>query len=223
MPPLNIVPGNPDTEPRRIGRGRVFYASVWDRAANLVLAHLADTEGDLALNANDELTYLTLPEVSGPAKWEAFVQGSDPVLSLPLFLANPALRPVVTPTGATGGAGYSGRRPVKEYTLVVIPEEVFRKADGTCGTLVYTKGAASPWTVGGVAITAEQERLLDLSVWIWRGHFTRPPVEFKHGDTGKTVSVVSFQAMHARGFPEGEKLYTRGDPADVAIDIQPVA
>jgi hypothetical protein len=78
------------------------------------------------------------------------------------------------------------------------------------------------WKLDGVDLTADQLALLDMSVWAWRCHFVRPPIKFTQADGDKTVDQVTVQIMHDATKPEGEMLYTRGDPADVGIDIQPV-
>jgi hypothetical protein len=216
--------GSLATAPRKIGRGRVLWCDWWDGTADLVLAHLADTEGDVKLDPKSEIETLKVTELFGSATLEAWEKGGDPELSLSLFLADPALRPILTPTGGTGGAGNLRRKPVKYRTLVVLPEEIFVKADGTMGTaLTFAKAGGGVWKLDGVAFTAEQTRLLDLSLWIWRCFFMRPPVTFKTGDGDKAVDSVSIAVCQDVTKPDGQQLYTRGDPADVGIDIDPVA
>lgn len=221
MADVTITPATLTDAVRAIGRARVFYSLYWDGTADLVLAHLADTEGDISVQENTAFSTLTLPEISGPAPVEEYVDGAAPKVAFPAYLADPALRPILSPVGGSGGAGYSSRQDTKKYTLVLIPEAFFRKADGSLGAATFAKTGAV-WKVNGVALTTEQQRFLDLSVWLWKGHFSKPPISFKHGDGGKVVESVEFTVMQDFTKPEGEQLYTRGDPADVGIDIDPV-
>jgi urease gamma subunit len=60
-----------------------------------------------------------------------------------------------------------------------------------------------------------------MSLWFWRGYFNRPPMVLKHEDAGKAVAEVSFQVMQETGLPDGDQLYTLGDPESVPIFIEP--
>lgn len=219
MPPtftlLNLA-----TVLRQIGRGVVFYSPYWTGLADIALTHLGDTEGDIVLTPNDSFVHLTTPELTGGAKHKSYVEGSAPSLTLPIYIADPALRAIISPTGA-GSAGYSRRHPVTEYTLAVFPEELFFDAatDKLYEPLVYN---ASAWTAGGVALTAAQTALLGQAVWLWRGYFARPPVTFRHGDAGKAIETATFELMQDSTKPEGHQLYTIGDPGVLSpsyIDI----
>lgn len=208
---------------RSYGRGVVLYAPRWDRDGVLALTHLGDTEGDIAFNPNGEVANLTLPELTGPAAHEADYTGENPTLEIPLFLADPALMAVVSPAGS-GSAGTSRRRAVVEYTLVVMPEALFMVNNPTTGVperkqLAFAGGA---WTLNGVALTDEQLELLETSLWLWRGYFNRPTRSFKGGagDAKKNIETVSFQVLHAGYMPEGNMLYTSGDPANAEIDLE---
>mgnify|MGYP001202531945 FL=1 len=209
---------------RAIGRGVVFYAPVWDGTSNLALTHLGDTEGEITSETNEAYNDLTLPELTGDAIHERKVAGENPVLTIPLFMADPALRAIVSPTGNASG-GYQRQRPVKEYTLVVFPEELFLdEATNEYEDLTYT---GTEWQVGGQALTPRQEELLGQSIWFWRGHFQKPGVTYRSEDGGKLVMPVTFQAMHTKlplaVIPDGHRLYTVGDPGDANIDIHPQA
>lgn len=217
---------------RKYGRGVVFYAhdgvppavgdpARWDGVSELQLAHLGDTEGDINFVANGTVANLTLPEISGGAIYEATYTGENPQAQIPLFLADPDLLPIVSPINQAG-AGHVRVRDVSERTLVIFPEELFRDeaADPSVyDTLAFSGGA---WTLGGVALTAAQETLLALSVWLWRGYFERPDRMFLggHGDEGKNIVTVNFNVMMHPDLPDGQRLYTVGDPAGVNIDIE---
>lgn len=214
---------------RKIGRGVVFYAhdggsssvgdpTRWDAASALELAHLGDTEGDIAFEPNGTVANLTLPELSGDAIHEATHLGENPQLQIPLFLADPDLLPIVSPVGQAG-AGYGRVRDVSERTVVIFPESTFQNADGTYGTLAFSGGS---WTLDGGALPAANQTDLENSVWLWRGYFERPTRMFYggHGDDGKNIETVNFNCMMHPDLPEGQRLFTVGDPSAVSIDIE---
>lgn len=215
---MNINLKSLQDELRAIGRAVALVSdTAWKPGDKLSLTHLGDTEGDITVAFNESLVHMTLPEVTGPAKHESFVEGEDPVVTLPLFVADPALREILSPTGNASG-GNSRRQRVKTRTLVLMPEELFFDGEAYTG-LTYT--AAGGWKMGANPLTEDQERLLGLSMFFWRGYFTRPGVSFKHGDAGKVVESVSFQVMQSPFMPEGNQLYTLGDPEAAGIDIDP--
>lgn len=215
---MNIDLKNLQDELRAIGRAVALVAeTAWTPGTKLELTHLGDTEGDITVAFNESFVHMTLPEVTGPAKHESFVEGEDPVITLPLFVANPGLRAILSPTGNASG-GNSRRQRVKSRTLVLMPEELFFDGEKYTG---ITYSAADGWEMGGQPLTEDQERLLGLSMWFWRGYFNRPGVSFRHGDAGKVVESVTFQVQHHPFMPEGEQLYTLGNPEDAGIDIDP--
>ena len=207
---------------RSFGRGVVFQSPVWDPATGpLALTHLGDTEGDIMVNTNPEVAGLTTPELTGPAFHEGDYVGENPVVEIPLYLTDPALWAICSPSGSAH-AGRSRRGSVAERTLVIFPEQLFLVTDpqGIVAreTLVFT---GTGWTLGGDALTAAQLALLDSSFWLWRGFFNRPPRRFLGGagDARKNIETVSFQAMQHPDMPEGPGLYTTGDPADSSINL----
>jgi len=216
-----------ETVLRQYGRGTVWYAvdesgdpAQWDGSSAISLAHLGDTEGDIVFTPNNIVATLTLPEISGGAVHDAIDTGENPTLEFPLFLADPDLLPIVAPRGSAS-AGHIRVCDVAERTVVLFPEKLFNVAGGcTYGTLAYT--LATGWTLEGVALTAAQETLLELSLWLWRGYFTRPASTFKggHGDDGKNIESVTFNCMMDASKPDGHRLYTRGDPATATIDLE---
>lgn len=220
MPNYNLM--DLTTIRRRMGRGVVMYANRWDRNGALALTHLGDTEGDIAIATNPEVAALTTPELTGPAAHEADYTGENPMVEIPLYLADPTLLAIVSPTGANS-AGATRRRAVQEYTLVILPEALFLVNNESGAPerkqLAFTGGV---WTLDGQPLSAEQEELLGLSMWFWRGYFNRPPRSFRGGagDAGKAIETVSFQAMHNGAMPEGHMLYTIGDPAEAEINLE---
>jgi hypothetical protein len=232
MPDITLL--DLTTQARAIGRGVVLYATAsadaedrtpvkWDGASELHLKHLGDTEGEISVDLNEQYSHLELGELTGGAKHRSYVSGEDPVVNIPLFYADPALRAIVSPTGNASG-GYQRRRPVRELTLVIMPEEVFFNAETDAYEAISYDG--TDWTVGEEdELTDRQVELLALSMWFWRGYFTKAGPVFRHEDGGKAVQEVSFQVMQSDlpldVIPDGQRLYTLGDPGAVDINLSP--
>jgi hypothetical protein len=202
---------------RTIGRGVVFYSNQWV-SGDISLTHLGDTEGEIVATPTSTISALTTPELTGDDEIVAFVLGAGMNVTIPLYVADPSVRAILSPTGNASG-GTSRRIPVLERTLVIFPEELFFDEAGSreYETLAYTSGGG--WTVGGTALTARQEALLGQAVWLWRGYFMPAPITFRHDNAGKAVENVTFKAMHDFTKPENHQVYTIGDPADAGIDI----
>lgn len=212
------------TQALAIGKAAVFYRAgaysyvASPTGADLALTALGLTEGEISIELNDSYSTLTLPEETGAAPHQAYLEGMAPVVTIPLIAADDALRAIVSPSGSAHG-GYDGRRAVTEYTLAIIPQEVFIEANAKVA-LALTNTAGTPaWTVGGDAATAAQLALLDLSIFFWRGYFTATPPMYKHEDGGKVVQQVQFHAMYNSSMPNGHKLFTIGRPDQASTPI----
>jgi len=209
---------------RSWGRGVVFYANRWDPGlgSGLTLTHLGDTEGDISIATNPELAKLTVPELTGPAAHELDFTGEDPVIEFPLYLTDPALLAIVSPSGSQHG-GRSRRYAPVERTIVIFPEALLLVPDvdgfPQRQTLAFSGGA---WTIGGDPLDAARLTLLGSSFWLWRAVFNKPARRFLGGagDARKNIEQVSVQSMHHPDMPEGHHLYTTGDPAEAGIDIE---
>jgi hypothetical protein len=210
-----------------IGKAVILYADAWDAVSDLALDHLGDTEGAVTFNANETIGGLRLPEHYGEGLVNAFAVGADPVLTAPLFLADPALRDIISPTN-DGVIGTGTRRPVKRWTVVVMPQALyFNSATGFNNAAVrYTAtdgwrkslnpGAGTPtWT----ALNADEQRLLGLSIWMWSGMWERPPVTYEATvtDVVKNIEEATFRGIRPQvvGLP----MVTMGDPSAHGIEI----
>lgn len=215
MPNYNLL--DLTAQVRAIGRGSIFYGTgaFAGSGTDLALTHLGDTEGEIGLESNDEYSELTLPELTGPVPHEKYISGQAPVITMPLYAADAALRAITSPTGSASG-GYQRRRSVTEYSLVIFPEDVFIESNAQA-QLGYT--TAGGWTVGGDAATSAQEALLDLAIFFWRGHFETVLPMYRHEDGGKVVQEVVFHAMHNGDMPDGHHIYTIGRPDQSSIEI----
>lgn len=219
---------------RDIGRARVFYAVTqangsvplqWDGTTELYLKWLCDTEGAVAFEPNPEFQRLMATELTGSAPLEAKVQGEAPTITIPAVYASPATRALLSPTGSASG-GYPYAIPVSELTLVFFAEELF--FDATAATAKYGLALdpnGGSWTLGGQALSglsARKQALFGLTTWAWRCFPVKAPFSYTHEDHGKSVQEVTVEVMIDQTKPEGDMLYTVGDPylASTAIDIE---
>lgn len=226
MPSVTLL--NLQTLLRKIGRGVIMYAHNgeydpvrWDGVSTLQLAHLGDTEGEIVNQPNFTIANLTLPEISGGAVYEATYTGENPVIEMPLFLADPDMLEIVSPIGSAH-AGLERVEDVQERTLVIMPEMLFKKPNVRgYGTLSYYTGGI--WHLDGVGLDAAHQTLLGASIWLWRGYFSRPPRRFRggHGDDAKNIETCQFTAMMHPDMPDGHHLYTTGNPFLSNIEIDP--
>jgi hypothetical protein len=186
---------------RSFGRAVVFYANRWDGASPLEMLHLGDTEGDVVVTPNATIEHLTTPEISGPAVREADYVGENPTVEIPLYLADPALLSVISPTGLAH-AGYNAKIPAKEYTLAIFPEPLFIEIDSQSRPHRRTLSRAGGlWLLNGEPLAPERMTLLGASCWLWRGYFSRPPRTFRGGagDNRKNIETATFQGMQHEG------------------------
>jgi hypothetical protein len=220
MPSYNLL--DLSTVLRSLGRGVVFRAPRWNPGDGpLTLTHLGDTEGDISIATNPEMAALTTPELTGPAPVEMDYTGEAPVITFPMYLTDPTLIALVTPTGQAS-AGRSRRSAPLEHTLVILPEALFLKTDNAGIVSDYTLASSGGnWTLDGVALDSAQLALLAGSFWAWRGVFTTPPRSYRGGagDARKNIEEVTFTLLHHPTMPEGHHLYTIGDPDDAGIDL----
>ncbi len=205
------------------GRGVVFHSPKWNpNEGSFSMSQIGVTEGDIVVTPNEATAALTLPELTGPAAHEVDYLGENPKVDIPLYVTDPSMMSLLSPSGSKD-AGRSRRGPVKEHTLFVIPEALFLTADdvGVISTHVLAFDSMGAWTIGGQPFTAEQQALFDVGLWLWRAFIQRPVRKFRGGagDAKKNIEVVSFMAMHHPAMPEGQHIYTTGDPFDSGIDL----
>ncbi len=206
---------------RHIGRGAVFYeaGAYAGSGTDLVLTYLGDTEGEITVEENAAFSGLTTPELTGPVMRTKYLDGIDPVITIPLLAADPALDIIVRPkpdASGVGGGGHDRHQAVTEYTLVIFPEEVFIE-DNAQAVVQYD--TILDWKVGGDVATSAQQALLDKSIFFWRGHFEAITPRYNQADGGKLITEVVFHAMHNNAMQQGHYIYTKGRPDQASTPI----
>lgn len=213
-----------------LGKAVLLYANEWNGSTDLALQHLGHTEGAVKFDAKESIAGLKLPEEYGEGMVKAYVVGADPVLTAPLFLADPALRAIITPTG-DGVIGSGVRQEVKKYTLVALPRALFYDADTKKNTASIGFTSPGGWTKttsgdpSGRALTEDEERLLGLGIWMFSGYWERPPVTYEATvtDVVKNVEECTFHVIRPSAAALSGIMAIVGLPEDYDIDIQPVA
>jgi hypothetical protein len=204
-----------------LSKGAIFYTDdAWDFDSDLSadLTFLGFTEGEITFAVNETFQTLTIDENTGDLPHEGFVQGEAPVLTIPIFTGDPDLRAILSPTGSSAG-GFDRQVPVKTRTVVVFPEALFLDESGqTTMTLEYDS-TGQVWELDGTTVTDEQQRLIEQSLWCWRGFFSKPDVVYRHANAGKSVDEVTFTCMFSYDAPAGSRAYYIGDPTEIDVDI----
>jgi hypothetical protein len=204
-----------------ISKGAVFFSdTAWGFNGDLMneLEFLGFTEGEITLAPNEEYQMLTIDENTGTLPHKVNLQGEAPVLTIPIFTGDPSLRSILSPSNVPSG-GFARQLPVATRTVVIFPEELFLSANGqTTLELTYDSGT-SAWLLAGNALNAQQDTLLGQALWLWRGHFTKPDVVYRHANAGKSVDETTFVVHYEPAAPNGARAYYIGDPSEINIDV----
>lgn len=158
---------------------------------------LGITEGDIQVDESFQYNDYKLPEWTGDAVHARQIDGQALKVTAPLIWGNAYLYDTVAPSGAKGG-GRSAPVDVTTHTVLIIP------ALEVGDSLAYDGAAWSP------AAPAH-------ALWIHKATFEPGSYSFKHGDGGKVIRSIGITAMFDDNRPEGQKLYTIGDPVPQGI------
>lgn len=211
-----------------LGRAFAFIAPKWDGATDLALTFLGHTNGDVVFTPNEGIRTTSAPEIS-PAPLKVAVFGAAPKATVPLFLADPALRVLVSPTGS-GAIGTDGFIPVVRHTLVLMPAQLFFNAitNRNDAKVQYVGGVwqKSAVAVGDaddyVAMTSDETDQLGLSIWGWDGYWSRPPVTYRFGSATEEavdVEACEFTLMMPDIMDVVGAMAHIGPPSDYGIEI----
>lgn len=178
-----------------IGTAYVFVSDDPTDAASWEL--LGITEGDLSVDEQFQYNDLKLPEWTGEAVHERKVDGQSISINIPLIWGDPALYDKVAPLGVKGG-GRSVPVAVTTKTVLIIPRSEV--------------GSGISLTAGTWAPAAPTH-----AIWLHRACFAPGQYSFRHGDGGKVIRQISVMPMFDNSKPEGQKLYTIGNPVTQGI------
>lgn len=173
-----------------LGKAYVFVAT--DPTSTTSWQLLGITEGDIGVDEKHQYNDFKLPEWTGDAIHARTIDGSDIMATIPLIWGNAELYDAIAPNGVKGG-GFSVPQAVATKTVVIIP--LTEVGDG----LTYNGTTWDP----GAPVHA---------IWLHKATFEPGAYAFKHGDGGKVIRQVGIRPMFDDTKPEGQKLYTIGDP-----------
>lgn len=157
------------------------------------LVSLGATEGEIQVEETFQYNDLKAPEWTGDAVHARKLDGQHIKVTVPIIMGDSALYTKIHPLGVKGG-GRSKPTAVVPTTLLLAP---FSEVDPS---LAYN---GTVWTPAAPVH----------AVWIWKAIPTPGRYGFKHGDGGKVIREITFEAMFDDTKPEGQKLYSIGDPA----------
>jgi hypothetical protein len=190
---MSVTPiTNLSTYAKALGKAYCYVTSTPATAASWNL--LGITEGDIAVEEKFQYNDYKLPEWTGDAIHSRDVDGSDIAITLPLIWGDSSLYDLVHPLGEKGGGRSAPTNVVPKTVLIVSLDEV--------GAGLSNGADGQTWT------PAEPVH----AIWLHKAIFEPGPYAFKHSDGGKVIRSVIVRPMFDSTQPEGQMLYTIGDP-----------
>jgi hypothetical protein len=187
--------GNISAYVSALGKAYVYVASDPTNAASWALLGL--TEGEVQADEKFMFNDLKLPEWTGDAVHERMIDGQDIVITIPLIWGDATLYDKIAPSGSKGG-GRSRPQSVTTKTVLIIP----------------TKEVSTGLSYDGATWTPTAP---NHAIWLHKASFEPGSYAFKHGDGGKVIRQVGVHPLFDDTKPEGQKLYTIGNPAAQGI------
>lgn len=193
-----------------IGNAHLFVGDPFTASG---LGALGQKEGELRFARSYQYSDLTAPELTGDVVHQRTIMGVGVTVTIPIILGDPLLYAKISPTGTKGG-GWSNPQGVVTTSVVIFPDSEIAgglsNTDGTVPNWTRTAGNGYP----GATNTAAAPKH---AVWIWRAVPENEGWGYTYENGGKQITEVVFTAMFDAARPEGQKVYTQGDPIDVGI------
>jgi hypothetical protein len=189
-----------------IGNAQAYVGTPFVAAG---LSPLGAKEGPIEVEVEEENNDLTAPELTGPMVHERTVMGVGVRITIPLILGDTALYAKINPLGSRSG-GHDAPQAVTPTTLVIIPDSEVG------GGLTNATGATAGWVRAsgyGFAAASGSGAAPVHAFWLWRAIPTTPSRSYSYENGGKIITPVTFQGMFYAANPDGQRLYTVGDPA----------
>lgn len=203
---------------RALGRALVYAGDAFTAGG---LTAIGQTEGEVTAEEQESYNDLVLPELTGNAVHERDVYHDGALVTVPLIIgpkpdgsdAGTTVYDTIASVGDGAGGGYSSPQPVVTTNLLLIPESEVDADSGLATEDTDADTVHDAW-VGGA------NNAPDHAIWIWRAVPQTKSIAFRRGEGGKVIVEVPFFGMFDDDRPEGHKIWTRGDPLAVNIDVE---
>jgi hypothetical protein len=193
-----------------LGVARVFYGDPFTSGGLIALP----TEGEITATISQELNRLTAPELTGGVAHDAWVTPGQITVTVPVIYAGAAQIATLSAHGSAHEGFTSPQRP--SYTsLVILP---LLEMDQSTDPPTISYGLAGEPAVGTWSPAAPSNAL-----WFWKTVPTKPDISMAWENGGKVIIPVSFEVFFAGdaepydGIPNGQKVYTHGDPVETGV------
>jgi hypothetical protein len=190
-----------------IGNAHIYIGSALVAGS---LNPLGTKEGAIEVAFDETINELTAPEQTGPTPHQATQMGVGITITVPLIIGDPTLYAQITPTGVFEG-GYSIPQAIVPTTILLAPDaEVGGGLTNATGlTAGWTRAAGNGYSSASGAGAAPIN-----SIWIWRAFIRRPArIPFDVANGGKSIAPITIRGMFDATKPEGQKIFTVGDPS----------
>jgi hypothetical protein len=194
-----------------VGNAHVYIGNALVAAS---LNPLGTKEGAIEIAFDETINELTAPEQTGPTPHQATQMGVGITLTIPLIIGDPTLYAQITPTGVFEG-GYSVPQAIVPTTVLLAPDAEVG------GGLTNATGLTAGWVRAagnGYASASGAGAAPINSIWIWRAYIHRPArIPYDVANGGKAIAPIMIRGMFDATKPEGQKIWTVGDPSAKAI------
>lgn len=179
---------------KSMGQAYVFTGSATVAGG---LVPLGATEGEIHVEETFKYNDLKAPEWTGDAVHARDLDGQNVKIKVPLIMGDTTIYDKLSPVGVRGG-GRSKPTAVTTTTLVLVPLKEYNGPIGYNGT-VWTPAAPQHW------------------VWLWKAVPMPGKYGFAHANGGKIIREIDFEPLFDDTKPEGQKLYSIGDPTTQGV------
>lgn len=170
------------------------------------------TEGEISVSAPQNLNRLTAPELTGEAAHDAWITPGQVTVTVPVIYTGAAQLARLS-AHASASEGYSGPQRPTFTSLVLIPLlEMDTSVDPP--NISYDPAATTPAWDPAPPVN---------SLWFWKTVPQRPDLSMAFDNGGKIILPVTFEVFYAggaapySGVPNGQKLFTHGDPVAAGV------
>lgn len=200
-----------------IGVAEVF---IGDPLVSDGMVSLGATEGTIEVTATQSTNELMAPELTGNVAHAATATLDQVSIKCSLIMGDPDLYEKISPWGAAGG-GHSIPQQVATTSVLLIPRA--EVGGGLEWDPLVVPAIKWVRTAGNGVLAATEAAAAPVNaVWLWKAFPTFGAMPFQYGNGGKVMVEVTFKAMFDASKPEGQKVYSIGNPRTLTPTAIPV-